>query len=104
MNRSPYNSTSNRSPSNSLPLRKAIIGFLNFKSAAGLSQRSVDSYRRILEQCADYAGDKKVSHFTDHEINEYLVYMRTEYVPRASAGTRAHFPPSRFEISGSHCA
>ncbi len=46
MNRSPYNSTSNRSPSNSLPLRKAIIGFLNFKTAAGLSQRSVDSYQR----------------------------------------------------------
>ncbi|HLO28010.1 MAG TPA: tyrosine-type recombinase/integrase [Anaerolineales bacterium] len=90
MNRSPYNSNTNRSPSNSLPLRKAIIGFLNFKTAEGLSQRSVASYQRILEQWADYAEDKKVSQFTDHDINSYLVYMRTEYVPRRFGGdTRA---------------
>ena len=105
MNRSPYNSTSNRSPSNSLPLRKAIIGFLNFKTAAGLSQRSVDSYQRILEQWADYAGDKKVSQFTDHEINAYLVYMRTEYVPRRFGGdTRTLSPKSLRNIWISLCA
>ena len=59
----------NRSKSNSLRLRKAITGFVNFKTAGGLSQRSVDSYQRILEQWADYAGDRKVSQFTDHDIN-----------------------------------
>ena len=31
-----------------------------------------------------------VSQFTDREINEYLVYMRTEYVPRRfGSSTRA---------------
>ena len=101
MNRSPSGSLGNRSPSNSLLLRKAITGFLNFKTAAGLSQRSVDSYERILEQWADYAGDRKVSQFTDHDINEYLVYMRTECVPqRFGSDTRA-LSSNLFEISGS---
>src|SRR5690349_13788685 len=95
MNRSTSNSSSYRSPSNSLPLRAAITGFLNYKTAAGLSQRSVDSYKRILEQWADYAGNKKVNQLTDREINAYLVYMRTEYVPRRFGGdTRALSPKS----------
>lgn len=105
MNRSTSNSTSYRSPSNSLPLRAAITGFLNYKTAAGLSQRSVDSYKRILEQWADYAGNKKVAQFTDRDINAYLVYMRTEYVPRRFGGdTRALSPKSLRNIWISLCA
>ncbi|MGB8984458.1 MAG: tyrosine-type recombinase/integrase, partial [Anaerolineales bacterium] len=92
-------------PSNSLPLRAAITGFLNFKTAAGLSERSVASYRRILEQWADYAGDKKVHQFSDHEINAYMVYMRTEYVPRRFGGdTRGLSPKSLRNIWISLCA
>ena len=40
----------NRNPSNSLPFLMAITGFVNYKTAQGWSQRSVDSYKRILEQ------------------------------------------------------
>ncbi len=47
MNHSTSNSTSYRSPSNPLPLRAAITEFLNYKTAAGLSQQSVDSYTSI---------------------------------------------------------
>ena len=65
----------NRSTSNSLHLRAAITGFLKFKMAKALSQRSVDSYKRILEQWAEYAGNKKVAQFTDRDINAYLVYL-----------------------------
>jgi integrase len=79
--------------------------FLNFKTAAGLSQRSVSSYQRILEQWAEYAGDKKVSQFSDHDINAYLVYMRTVYVPRRFGGdTRALSPKSLRNIWISLCA
>ena len=72
----------NHSTSNALPLRDAITGFLNYKTAKGMSQKSVDSYKRILKQWADYAGNKRIVQFTDADINAYLVYMRTEYVPR----------------------
>lgn len=76
----------NRSPLSSMLLEKAITGFLNSKTAQGLSDRSVDSYKRILEQWAKYAGNKDVSQLTDREINAYLVFMRTEYVPRRFGG------------------
>ena len=66
--------------------QKSDHRILSIKTAAGLSQRSLDSYERILEQWADYTGDRKVSQFTDHDINEYIVYTRTEYVPRRFDG------------------
>ncbi len=71
----------NRRPLNSLPLSKAMTGFVNSKTAEGLSDRSVDSYKRILEHLAEFAGNKHVAQFTDYDIDSYLVYMRTEYVP-----------------------
>ena len=105
MNHSTSNSNGNRSPSNSLPLRTAITGFLNYKTAEGLSQRSVDSYKRILDQWAEYAGNKKVNQFTDHDLNAYLVYMRTEYVPRRFGGdTRVLSPKSLRNIWITMCA
>jgi len=52
----------NRNPqtrSASVVLLTAITGFVNYKTAQGLSQRSVDSYKRILEQWAEYSGIKR---------------------------------------------
>jgi len=55
----------NHSTSGQLALRKAIIGFTNFKTAEGQSERSVDSYKRDLEHWAAYARDKEVAQFTN---------------------------------------
>jgi hypothetical protein len=44
-----------------LPLQKAITGFVNYKTAEGLSDRSIDSYKRILEHWAEFAGNKNVN-------------------------------------------
>jgi hypothetical protein len=57
----------NRRPLNSLALSKVITSFINFKTAEGLSERSVDSYRRILEHWAEFAGIKKVVQITENE-------------------------------------
>jgi integrase/recombinase XerD len=83
----------NRRPLNSLPLQKAITGFVNYKIAEGLSERSVHSCRRILEHWAEFAGNKNVAQFTDHDINSYLVYMRTEYVPSRWSGDTRNLSP-----------
>jgi integrase/recombinase XerD len=48
----------NRRPFNSLPLGKAITGFVNYKTAEGLSDRSVDSYKWILEHWENLRGNK----------------------------------------------
>jgi integrase/recombinase XerD len=65
----------NRRPLNSLPLGKAFTSFIDYNTAEGLSDRSVDSYRRILEHWAEFAGNKSIAQFTDHDINSYLVYI-----------------------------
>jgi integrase/recombinase XerD len=76
----------NRSPSNSLALSKAITGYLNYKSAEGLSERSVDSYKRILQQWVEYTGEIPIRQLTSQNVGDYLVYLRNEYVPRRFGG------------------
>jgi len=53
----------NHTPSGSLFLSKAIQGFINYKIAEGLSQRTIDSYERLLNN-----------------------WMRNDYVPRRYSG------------------
>ena len=60
----------NRRPLNSLPLQKAITGFVNYKTAEGLSDRSVDSYRRILEHWAEVLHASQPSEVDDWKIND----------------------------------
>ncbi|NCP87494.1 hypothetical protein GW781_12310 [bacterium] len=43
-----------RTSGSSLPIGKAIVGFINFKSAEGLSARTVDTYQRQLQQWQKY--------------------------------------------------
>lgn len=50
----------NRNSSGSLMLNKAITGFISYKMAEGLSQRSIDSYERILQKWAEYTGEKEL--------------------------------------------
>jgi integrase/recombinase XerD len=83
----------NHSPSGSLALRKAIIGFSNYKTAEGLSERTVDSYQRILDQWAKYAGDVDVTRITRQDIEAYLVFLRTEYVPHRFGGDTHSLSP-----------
>jgi hypothetical protein len=46
----------NRRPSSTQLLEPAIKGFLNFKSAEGLTDRSLESYQRTLSQWAEHTG------------------------------------------------
>jgi integrase/recombinase XerD len=83
----------NHSSSGSLALRKAIIGFSNHKTAEGLTERSVDSYKRDLEQWAAYAGDIEVAQITKQDIEANLFYLRTEYVPHRFGGDTQALSP-----------
>lgn len=50
--------------SGSFVLSKALEGFLSYKSAEGLSERTVDSYNRLLRKWLEYAGDRGISKLT----------------------------------------
>jgi integrase/recombinase XerD len=76
----------NHSSPGSLALNKAILGFLNYKTAEGLTDRSVDSYKRILEKWAEHTGKIDVGRIIQQNVSDYLLYLRTEYVPRWFGG------------------
>ena len=65
---------------------KAIQGFLQFKSAEGLSVRTIESYSRDLQQWVEYQGAMDVVKVTHQQLRQYITYLLTEYVPRRLTG------------------
>lgn len=83
----------NRRSSGSLAISKAITGFVNYKLAEGLSQRTVDSYERILAQWLEYQQDVPIGDISSKEITTYLTWLRIEYVPRRLSGNTNPLSP-----------
>ena len=59
MNRSTLSSSKKKT---SISLSKACDGFLKFKVAEGLSQRTIDSYEYYLHQWIDHIGEQAEEH------------------------------------------
>lgn len=79
MNRSTLSSSNKKF---TLSISKAIDGFLKFKVAEGLSQRTVDSYEYYLNQWMNHIGDQDVAKIISSDLTNYLAWMRTEYKPK----------------------
>jgi integrase/recombinase XerD len=65
---------------------KAIQGFLQYKSAEGLSVRTIESYERDLRQWVEYQGEMDVAGITAQHLRQYLSYLLTDYTPRRLTG------------------
>jgi len=65
---------------------KALQGFINYKSAEGLSPRTIDSYERNIKLWLTYQEDIDLSEITSRDLRDYLNYLRTEYTPRRLSG------------------
>ena len=76
----------NRNSSGSFTLSKATIGFLNYKSAEGLAQRTLYSYERILVKWVKYTEDYIVTSVTSQDLTAYLTWLRSEYTPERLNG------------------
>ena len=65
-----------------LTVVQAIEGFILHKNAQGLSQRTVSSYKDILEHwAARIGGETQVPNITSQDLKRYLVWKTTEYIP-----------------------
>ena len=69
-----------------LSLSKATVGFLQYKSAEGLSPVTVSGYDHDLKLWIEYQGDLDVAHVETTHILAYINYLRTDYVPRRITG------------------
>jgi site-specific recombinase XerD len=59
-------------------LNKAITGFLNFKTAEGMADRTIDSYDKTLNRWLAYTGEVAVPKITSQKISQYLIWLRTD--------------------------
>jgi len=85
----------NRNPSGLL-FSLCIDGFVKYKTAEGLSQRTVDSYEWVLRKWMEKIGDQPVGKITSADVLDYMTYLRTEYVPHTFAKPNpAHEAPTR---------
>ena len=85
----------NRNPSGLL-FSLCIDGFVKYKTAEGLSQRTVDSYEWVLRKWMEKIGDQPVGKITSADVLDYMTYLRTEYVPHTFAKPNpAHEVPTR---------
>ena len=64
-----------------LLISKSIDGFLKFKTAEGLSLRTITSYEYTLNHWLNYIGDRSVSEIQASDLTGYLAWLRTEYKP-----------------------
>ncbi len=62
-------------------LSKATTGFLLYKTAAGLSPRTLEIYADHLKKWAQYAGDPVVHKTRPVDIRGYLAWLATDYKP-----------------------
>lgn len=72
--------------STGLSITRAIPGFIQFKSAEGLSPNTLTSYAHDLGLWLEIQGDCDLSQVTTQELREYLNHMRNEYTPRRING------------------
>ena len=73
-----------RSPG--LQLSKALVGFLQYKAAEGLSPNTLRNYKDHLTRWLDYAGDIEIGQVTSQDLRAYLAWLRTDHKPRRLAG------------------
>ena len=71
-----------------LSIVKSIDGFLKFKTAEGLSQRTITSYEFTLSHWLKYIGDREVSEIQSSDLTGYMAWLRTEYKPVRFNGSK----------------
>lgn len=69
-----------------MQLSEAVDGFLLFKSAEGLSQRTLETYRQRLVALIEFLDDPELSSITSNDIARFIDYLRKDYVPARWSG------------------
>ena len=82
----------NRRPPGLL-LSTAIDGFLQYKTAEGLSRNTTSNYSQRLSKWLEYTGDVPVAEIGSHKIQAFLACLRTDYRPNRVNGDTSPLAP-----------
>jgi integrase/recombinase XerD len=69
-----------------MKLSHAVNGFLLFKSAEGLSPRTLETYRQRLDYLVQFLDDPEFSSIAGHDLTRFIDHLRNEYVPKRWTG------------------
>jgi integrase/recombinase XerD len=83
----------NRKSSGSLPLSKAIEGFLQYKAAEGLSPNTLTNYQQDLKRWLEHQGDIDIGRVESKQLRGFFVWLRTDYQPRRFNGSTQPLAP-----------
>ncbi len=87
-----YGSLGSRGPKSSFSTKssllasQAIFGFLQYKTAEGLSPNTLKNYEHALRLWSQWVDDKPVHQFTAEDLRSYFAWLRTEYKPQRFSG------------------
>jgi site-specific recombinase XerD len=76
----------NRRPPSFLPLSKAAAGFLQYKTAEGLSPNTLKRYQQFLRLWLEFAGDVPINRIKTDDVRRFLIWLRTDYQPKRMTG------------------
>jgi len=66
----------------------ALLGFLQYKTAEGLSRNTLVSYEHLLNPwVSQIGGDVEVSQVTTQDLCNHVAWLRTEYKLRRFSGS-----------------
>jgi integrase/recombinase XerD len=83
-----------------LEAEEAVWGFLQFKTAEGLSPRTIECYECELRKWLEYQGELDVCLATSGQLLSYLIYLRTEFQPRHITGNNEQRLSSKTVCNG----
>ncbi len=76
-----------------LKLSQAVTGFLQYKTAAGLSPRTLEIYEQHMKRWMEYAKDPPVTQTQTADVRAYLAWLATTYKPVRFSGSAEPLDP-----------
>ena len=77
----------NRRSPGLLLVSQAGEGFLQYKTAEGLSPRTLSRYRDFIRIWLKFSSDVPIDQITTDDLRAFLIWLRNEYQPRRITGT-----------------
>ncbi len=77
-----------------LKLSKTLLGFMQYKTAEGLSPTTLVGYEHVLTLWISQIGEEReVSQISTQDLCNYIAWLRTEYKPRRFSGSERPLTP-----------
>ncbi len=76
-----------------LKLSQAVLGFLQQKTAEGLSPNTLVSYKHLLSVWVSHLGDVLLNRVKTSHLREFFAWLRTDYKPRRFSGSARPLAP-----------